>query len=785
MNIARSLKATLAASVCLLPLQALAQSNDAYGGVGKPAAASQSEPADNWISIGAQYRSDRSFYLGRFSGAVDRGFYGLGDFQFRGRDAWDSGGTWYWEAIGRDLGFTDRSFSAKVGNQGTWGATLSYDGIPYNGTDSFKSVWTRYGTLVPGVAPGGLAVTFSQLAPASGAFLPVWIPVATNSPAALLFNYRIGTQRDVFAGTGKYQWNDWTITGAVRHEHKTGYVGNSATIGGVPSITTSSAAAPTSFTSGLGYFAQPIDYDTDRYDVTAAYGNERLQAQVGYTFSNFTDNLAILNLQNPFKFFSPTLASTFGAGVGPGSLFAPYVLPPSTSAHQVKLMLGYNFTPTMRLNVNFAYGLQMQNAGFQTATGDPVSNPTQPRSSFDGLVRTLHGNVALTAQPLPKLDMRIAYTIDDRANQSPRNTYLVNPVDAAGLSSLSNVPFSYDHQTVTADIGYRILPHTKVSLNDTYETTYRNYSNVSYVTSNTVTAKVRSQVLDDVFGALSYSHQDRSARNYNPVTSPNSIPATFQFLGITGQFDQAGLLVAYMAPRKRDEVKATVDLAAFGNVSASLIAKFANDTYPESTYGLRNNRNITVGPDVNWQATPALNFHAYYTYQQLFRQQDSLYTNTNNPATPPASTSAGLIVPWTAKTTDSVHTFGLNVDWQAIKDVLKFSLDYNFAYGDTAYALGDSVVLFGTGINSQITQQAVRIQPVPDITSMLNMVSIRGEYTFRPNVTLIFGYALEKFTYKDFMYGVSATTFANGLLPGTVNPNDTVHVVGAGMHIRF
>src|SRR6185437_2018927 len=140
----------------------------------------------------------------------------------------------------------------------------------------------------------------------------------------------------------------------------------------------------------------------------------------------------------------------------------------------------------------------------------------------------------------------------------------------------------------------------------------------------------------------------------------------------------------------------------------------------------------------------------YYTYKQLLRQQDSLYTNTNNPATPPASTSAGLIVPWTAKTTDSVHTFGLNVDWQAIKDVLKFSLDYNFAYGDTAYALGDSVVLFGTGINSQITQQAVRIQPVPDITSMLNMVSIRGEYTFRPNVTLIFGYALEKFTYKDF-----------------------------------
>ena len=35
------------------------------------------------------------------------------------------------------------------------------------------------------------------------------------------------------------------------------------------------------------------------------------------------------------------------------------------------------------------------------------------------------------------------------------------------------------------------------------------------------------------------------------------------------------------------------------------------------------------------------------------------------------------------------------------------------------------------------------------------------------------------------MVGTSATAFANALLPGTMNPNDSVHVVGAGMRIRF
>ena len=68
--------------------------------------------------------------------------------------------------------------------------------------------------------------------------------------------------------------------------------------------------APTSgVTSALGYFAQPIDYDIDRYDLTAAYGNERFQVQLGYTFSNFKDNLTEFDAQNPFN-LNPT--TTFG-----------------------------------------------------------------------------------------------------------------------------------------------------------------------------------------------------------------------------------------------------------------------------------------------------------------------------------------------------------------------------------------------------------------------------------------------------------------------------------------
>lgn len=783
MTIQGSLKAALAASVCFLPLHVLAQSSDDSFDVGdKPAAATAATAAGNWIEIGTDYRSAPSTYLGRFIGAVDPGFSAIGNFQFRGRDPWDSGETQYWDIQGNNLGYDDRSFMAKVGEQGRWGLSFSYDGIPYNATNIFESIWTRSGALVPGVAPGGLAITFNKIANAvtplgypyaAGVTGPaIWQPVYVSSPANLLYNYRIGTQRDVFAGTGKWQWNDWTITGSIRHEHKTGYQANSLNITGTPSATSSSTAAPTTFTSALGYFAQPIDYDTDRYDLLAAYGNERFQAQVGYTFSAFTDNLSVFNAANPYAF----TGTNFGTAVQMASMFAPYVLPPSNMAHQVKVLLGYNVSPTTRLNANFAYGVQTQNAAYVMATGNAAATLSEPRSSLSGLVRTFFGNVALTTRPWPNLDFRLAYTIDERDNETPRNSYREdhNTLATVPATTYQNLPFSFNHQTIVAEAGYRILPRTKITLTDTSETTYRSYANTSFVTANTVTAKIRSQVLDDVFMAVSYSHQDRDAHNY-----ANNL--TWAQLG-DNQHDPATFLMYFESSRVHDDAKVTVDYSPVNGVTATLLAKYSVDRYPDSAYGLRNNHNLVVGPDVNWQVTPNLSAHAFYSFQQIYYEQNSVYESS----TTAAPTASQFVVPWSAKSTDSVHNAGLSVDWKAIPDVLKISLDYNFSYGDTAYALGDSIVFFGSTVTgSQITQANVNMQPLPDVTSMLNMLSIHGEYTIQPNITLLFGYAFEKFTYKDFANGVSPTAYGNLLLPGTPNPADTVHVVGAGVRIRF
>ncbi len=69
-----------------------------------------------------------------------------------------------------------------------------------------------------------------------------------------------------------------------------------------------------------------------------------------------------------------------------------------------------------------------------------------------------------------------------------------------------------------------------------------------------------------------------------------------------------------------------------------------------------------------------------------------------------------------------MHTVGVSLECQAIKDVLKISLDYNMSYGDTAYALGDGMVLIGGSITNPAAIASLNFQPLPDVTSMVQVV---------------------------------------------------------------
>ena len=771
-----SIKVLALCSVCLVPFQALAQEKSDFDVDDKPPAIETKPVSTNSVSIGTMYQSGRSAYLGRFTGMNHPGFYGSGDFHYFEKDAWDSGSARFFEMNGRDLGNWDRSADVKFGDQGHWSLNAGYDGIPYYATDGLRTIYQPNGSLIASVAPGSVTWGFSQILKANGALPPIWQPVFGAGQAPAFINAAINFQRDIFTVGGKFYWGAWTLSSAIKHDHKEGTQVGSLEFGGTGVTTSSSATIPTTRTTGVVYFPQAVNYDMDTFNFTAAYKRGGFQSQLMYVFSQFTENTNNFTVQNPFLF---TPLTSFN-NLPPAQLTAVYPSPPSNSAHQFKALLAYSFDPKTRLNANFGYSVQLQNDQFALGTGNANLPQIVPRTSFNGEMDTYFANVSLTAQPFEKSDLRLAVSVDDRENKSPLTLFSsIYPRSTnANEGPLYNLPFSYDKQSADVEFGYKLTTHTKLTAYDTYSAEFRDYTDTSRTTTNRAGVKLRSTVLDDVFASIGYLHEDRRARLYDSNGWWRSMGCGTPVGTADCGAEPAGFYMFFEAPRVRDEVKGLFDLSPQGPLTGSLMVKYAKDRYTDSTYGLRDNSNFTVGPDIAWKPRADFSAHAYYTYQRINRDNASLYSSGN-------AATTGYFVPYTEKTKDSTQTLGVSADWAAIPDKLHLTLDYNLSYGDTAYVLGDGGALIGNAIASQITIAALNFQPLPNVKTTLNTVRLKGDYTLSSNMVLMLGYAYERFTYQDPMQSNATTQYADLMLPGTYTPNAAIHVVSTGIRFKF
>ena len=733
---------------------------------------------NNEVRVGLGWQTQSTPVLSRYVGQESQGLFGIGGFTMDHRDAWNSGGTTYYHAEGDNLPLTSRSVNAQVGQQGLWGLNFSYDEIPYYQSNTYHGIYT---------GPNGVTV--------GGAGTGSITNVTTQAPSALSSNQNVNVMRNIFTVGGKYQWQDWTITSSIHHDHKEGLQENSLAWLGTPSVITGNGNITS---SALSYFLQPINYDTDRIDVTAVYGNSsRMQLLLGYTYSSFTDNNTTWGGYNPFGFTSGATATAGSAAnlAASQNIRASYTLPPSNSAQQFKAQFGYNLTPTTRINANLQYGLMSQNASYTASTGNGNFTPIgPPRDSFNGMIETIFANFAITARPLPKLDVRASYTLDDRQNLASRAEYAqyINDAYSASPGMLTNLPSSYTDNKGTLEVGYHILPKTKITLDYSYDTIHRTWSNTNDTTNSTVAVQVRSALSDSVSASLRYMHDARWAGEYNPG-------ASFSALGLTGTSDFFGFYDYYLASRRRDEVKGTIDYAPgpespflrVPGLTISLVGKADYDYYPSSALGLKSNNSLSIGPDISYEFSKTLSMHAFYEFQQLFFNTNSLVSNavcngSGTTLTPgPGCTSNGS---WNQKTDDITHTVGASVDWQPIPDKLKLSADYTLSYGNTSYTFADGgIYSFPTSATNPtpVATSGLYIMPLPSTKGILNSISLKAEYKYRPNITLIGGVSYSRFTYQDYAYGVGATQFSNAIFTGDAKPNYSVAAVALALAVRW
>ena len=817
MNRNRLLSSTALTLALVLPFAAMAQTANQTDPVGTPPATAQATPPaapsdeaapskpllpafENFIDIGAKYQSERSFKFGQYNGSPDFGGYALGSFLVRSHDPWNSGGTTFFEAGGRELNFSQNQplpnayAYVKGGQQGSYALNLFVDRTAFFQSDTFHTIYGTGGGLLNGALPGG--------ADTGGTAIN-----NVNNSALLkpfLSQMTVGTQRTKVGGSGTFELAPgWSLTTAIDHEHKEGTKEQSLLFGSGKNAnqqgyTGLNAGFPGPVAGGnppaanqgdLVYFPEPVNYDTDIYTARLNYQSERLQGFASYVFSKFTDNTLSFNPHDPFLNFSTSGAgrtTTSGGNVlstntvAAGSLVqAAYALPPSNSAHQFKGEIAYNLTPTTRINGNVAYSLELQDESFapMTLNGNSTKIPGLPENSLDGRVQTVYGNVAIDSHPIAGLDLRASYKIDSRDNETQR--HLLNFIENDRLSTATsawtlgvlNAPYGFVNQTGRLEGAYRIIPELKATAGVEYENKTRNFAESDHSKEIREYARLNSDLWGWGDASLSYSHSVRRADNFCGICG---------WASLNHIENQKNLQSYNLASRTRDEIKATLSEQLMDDLSVGFVGKFYNNNYPNTVVGLTNSHNLEAGVDVAYQPTSNISAHAFYNFEEIFYDQRGI----QSPSTPSAFNN----VPWKAGTTNHIHTAGLEGTWQAT-DQWAFGANYNLSYGNTAYLIadGNGIILAPgqrTGANLA-TQALYNIVPLPDVKSILNSVSIHAEWAFQQNMSLWVGYTYQRLISNDWLNSIPATVYGNGLLPGDANPSYSVHVVGVALRYKW
>lgn len=708
--IAKTLRVGGLAALCALSAQE-ARAADEFDIDEAPAQSPAKKPVpmnEAGVDVGYQFGGSAAF--NRFTGTPDNGLWGGGWFHLQQRETGPEGGTFYLKMDGENIDFRSQSLPAdasaalRTGEQGKWDLRFSYDGIPFRQSDNYHSLFDSSGRLNTGLTAGAISTTAATGVPAANRTMGV---------------YDVGTRRDRAGGAFTYAGlEDWTFTTKLDHEHKHGTKANAVMF-----------MSNYSFASIL----EPVNYDTDRLTLSAAYTTKAVQSRFSYIYSSFTNNVSEWKGNDPF-----TGATHAGYD---GTRFS---LPPSNSEHRWKAQNGINFGENVRLATNLSYGLQLQDESFTARHYEQAARLTENHAQTK--IQTLYGNTVLTVRPVRDVNLRAAYTIDDRDNLS--KTYWQKPPYRADGTAVfngntgihTNQPYSFLNQKGELEASWRVAKALRLITEYAYRNDQRDYSVTNRNEENTYGARLAANLSEATTGTLGYSRSARDAQAYLGNRGWNTLGRT-----VTAESD---LVMYNYAARRRDEIKANVNTAFENGMVLGATARWIEDRFPKTVYGVTNNHALSLGADAAFPMGAGLNGHLFYSFVEN-------YTGTKLNAS-----ATGTL--WTLHNTDGTHVVGGGLEWKASDD-LKFTLDNVLTYGNTSFEEGSQWRGTGTASAANIATN------LPDVRSLLNTLKLTGEYQVSEGMFLGLTGLWERYCSKDYLNYQLAASTANASTATVVN----------------
>ena len=782
-----ALQAALAAAV---PAAALAADGD------------EADPRvrESVVEVGALNVSKDSAKFGEYNGLDNKGVHAIGNFAIYGGDG--DAGAFRWRLFGSNLGLDTRNVVGEIGTQGLWRFTASYDEIPHRISDSFLTLWNGAGSTTL-TLPSGYPAASTRLAVTNtaGGILANWNNIQTPNATATttgggpafvipanMHEFDVGTQRKIGKATASYIFAPgWEVKGSVRREDKDGTKLTGVNIGRFSGV---SAILP-----------EPISSTTDIFELGLAHANPVWHFNVSYYGSIYRNDVKLWTVEN---------AGANNAVLGNIARLQSY---PDNEMHQVNLSGGYKFSPTTRLTLVGTYSRLTQDSTF--IDPPPGSTWVVPTTSPHAKVINTYVLTRFTTKVVPQLNLNASYKFEQRDNKTPIFNFLTTGGDTPGASTqFTNTPLNRRLQNYNVDLDYSLGRGQGVKLEYEYEQISRTAnsdetpfrSDKTY--DNTIRVEYRRTLAETVTGRVSYAHSKRRVKEYEegnprPTNPPSPLPAADPALTGFEQF--------FLADRDRDKIRSQVNFDAAQNLSFSGKLDYNRDSYP-AQYGLKESKSWVASLDASLAVSENLSINAFYTYEDMRMQLDSLaiargltsttlvphvsgppcapYTNAAN--TLPADYFTDPCRQWSENQSDKVHTIGLAFLYKGLMGGrLVLAGDATYARAVTPIGVTGGTYYSNGVPNSATANFFIAAANFPDITSTMTDLRLAATYAIDSRSAVRVAYQYRRLKSSDWQYD-AYTNSALGVLaipgylgPGMTAPNYNVNVVGVSYIYRF
>jgi MtrB/PioB family decaheme-associated outer membrane protein len=515
------------------------------------------------------------------------------------------------------------------------------------------------------------------------------------------------------------------------------------------------------------------------FRIGGAFADPLYQIQFGYNLSVFANDLNRIQADNPcFGNGAPCSAAEAG---GPAT--GQSSLPPSNMAHALNVAGGVNLPLRTRINGNFAWGLQLQNADFLPHTINPVlaSSPglALPRNSLSGLVQTWLVYLSATSRPFDPVTFSAKYRFYDYSDYSQKLTFQNVALNDSALEPTRFAPrYSFNKQNAELDARTRFLEIFALTTGVAWERWDRNEHREVPI-SNEYFAKLALDATPTewLLARIGYTPSFRRINEYKTI----SVVGVLEDPGSPAALQGQSLLLRKFdeADRDRNMIQGQLQFTFANGFTATPSGAWRFDSYTDSPLGLQNETGWSVGIDLGWTPLERVTFSVGYTYEQFLQKMRS--------RSRPVSSAGNALdfhdFDWVTELGDTVQTAYLGVKAALIPKVLDLRIDSAFSNALGRTQTSNPTTPFSGTAAQNATATA---KPFPAFQDTLIRVEAQLIYYFLKNWSARLGYAFEKFDKNDWRtdtlnpyMGVSSIWLANDL------KNYTAHMMGMTLAYQF